>query len=86
MKRDLPASLANPSGHKNTLPWATDEYMQVNGWNVVYSIDQTGTTVVHLHGGTTEPLSKLLNDPDKTVLLPAKWRDPIDRSRANNAT
>lgn len=84
MKRDLPDSLANPSGHKNTLPWADDEYMQVNGWKVVYSIDQNGTTVVHLHGGAALPLSALLNDSDRAVLLPNKWRDPIDRNRTNN--
>lgn len=84
MKRDLPASITNPSGHKNTMPWDDDEYMTVNGWKVVYSIDQNGTTVVHLHGGATLPLSSLLHDPNRAVVLPVKWRDPIDRSRSNN--
>jgi hypothetical protein len=59
---------------RRTRPWTDDEYVVVDGWNLVYTVDRkTGNLLVHMPGGTTESVERLRNQ-GHSVAMPRLLR------------
>ena len=72
---------ASPPAHtiwRRVRPWMRDEFMTVDGRQVVYSTDSPmDQTIVHLHGGASMSVEVLLST-GHTVVMPRIVR--LDRS------
>jgi hypothetical protein len=64
-----------PCLEPKTRPWRDDEYMEIDGLKVVYTVDETtGSLLVRMPGGVAATVQELVSQ-GRTVRMPGMLRE-----------